>query len=190
MARVCTRDNTRGREEYKGKTSEGMEKGIVSGAHRKEAKDYSVRERGWKRRKRERRLTEVVRRREMGAYTRGRPRFMDFEANSWTRIRTPNNTRHCPIDPDSRWIRPPKFSTQSFFFLPSFSFYMFLAWFCPTILHKILWFYITDFIAVNKYRFRRRLRLLLSLLFQTNRYLFRSNRFVYTQLPILQLNIS
>lgn len=120
MARVCTRDNTRGREEYKGKTNEGMEKGIVSGAHRKEAKDYSVRERGWKRRKRERRLTEVVRRREMGAYTRGRPRFMDFEANSWTWIRTPNNTRHCPIDPDSRWIRPPKFSTQSFFFPPFF----------------------------------------------------------------------
>ena len=36
------------------------------------------------------------------AYTGERRRFMDFQANSWTRDRTPNNTRRCPIDPDSR----------------------------------------------------------------------------------------
>lgn len=36
------------------------------------------------------------------AYTGERPRFMDFQANSWTRDRTPNNARRCPIDPDSR----------------------------------------------------------------------------------------
>lgn len=59
------------------------------------------------------------------AYTGERARFMDFQANSWTRDRTPNNTRRCPIDPDSRWIRLPKFSTRSpRFLLSSFSIFL------------------------------------------------------------------